>query len=402
MANRNFLLRRSRAIGNARPTMHRGQRQLWQAGVMLLAVAACGRTDAAANAASTAQPFTVHEVAKFSTPWAMAFLPGSGVPLTHRALLTEKEGKLWLVDVRDGKRLEVAGVPVAKVAGQGGLGDVVVHPDFAANRRVYLSYVEAGEGTSGAVLGYGTLDLSAPAKPAIRDFKIIWRQAPKVSGNGHFAHRVAFGPDGLLYLTSGDRQKFDPAQDLNGNLGKVLRLTAEGAPAAGNPWAAKGGVAGQFWTIGHRNPLGIFFAPDGRLWASEMGPQGGDELNLIVAGRNYGYPRVSNGSHYGGEDIPDHKAGDGFEPPKAYWTPSISPGGLLIYSGDKFPAWKGDALIPALSGEALIRVDIEGDKATKADQWDMDARIRAVDQGPDGSVYLLEDEGRLLLLDPAK
>ena len=364
-------------------------------------IAACGRSDGAQDRASAKRPFTVTEVASFSSPWAMDFLPGSGVPLTKMALLTEREGKLWLVDTQTGAKQEVSGIPVANVAGQGGLGDVVVHPDFAGNQRVYLSYVEAGEGgTSGAVLGYGRLVLGQ-GQPRIDGFKIIWRQQPKVDGDGHFSHRIAFGPDSFLYLTSGDRQKFDPAQDMGGNLGKVLRLTDEGAPAPGNPWASRGGVAAQFWSIGHRNLLGIDFAPDGRLWETEMGPQGGDEVNLIVAGRNYGWPRVSNGSHYGGANIPDHKAGDGFEPPKVWWNPSISPGGLLIYAGDKFPAWKGDALIPALSGEALIRVDIDGDKARKADQWDTDQRIRAVDQGPDGNVYLLEDEGRLLRLDPA-
>jgi glucose/arabinose dehydrogenase len=331
----------------------------------------------------------------------MDFLPGSGVPLTKMALLTEREGKLWLVDTATGAKQEVSGAPTAKVAGQGGLGDVVVHPGFAGNQRVYLSFVEAGDdGTSGAALGYGRLVLGQ-SPPRMEGFKVIWRQQPKVDGDGHFSHRVAFGPDGFLYLTSGERQKFDPAQDMGGNLGKVLRLTDEGAPAPGNPWASRGGVAAQFWSIGHRNLLGIAFAPDGRLWESEMGPQGGDEVNLIVAGKNYGWPKASNGSHYGGANIPDHKPGDGFEAPKVWWNPSISPGGLLIYTGDKFPAWKGDALIPALSGEAFIRVDIDGDKAKKADQWDMDQRIRAVDQGPDGSVYLIEDEGRLLRLDPA-
>jgi glucose/arabinose dehydrogenase len=154
--------------------------------------------------------------------------------------------------------------------------------------------------------------------------------------------------------------------------------------------------------MGHRNLLGIAFAPDGRLWETEMGPKGGDELNVVVAGKNYGWPRASNGSHYDGGDIPDHKAGDGFEAPKVWWNPSISPGGLMIYGGDRFAAWKGDALIPALSGEALIRVDIDGDQAVKAEQWDMDARIRAVEQGPDGTVYLLEDGGRLLRLAPAR
>ena len=225
------------------------------------------------------------------------------------------------------------------------------------------------------------------------------------SGRNHYGCRIAFGPDGLMYLTSGDRQKFDPAQNLGGNLGKVLRLTKEGEPAPGNPWASRGGVAAQLWTIGHRNPLGIAFAPDGRLWQTEMGPKGGDELNLIVRGRNYGWPRASNGSHYDTRDIPDHKAGDGFEPPKVFWTPSISPGGLLIYSGDLFPGWKGDAIVPALSGEALIRVDIDGENARKIDQWPMDARIRAADQGPDGAIFLLVDEnsgGKLLRLTPAK
>ena len=373
-------------------------RRLWQAGLLLCtATAACGQATTKA-ALTSAPPFTVHEVAKFSTPWAMAFLPGSGGKLTGSALLTEKEGKLWLVDTATGKRQAVSGLPALYVAEQGGLGDVVVHPNFAANRRVYLSFVEKGAGGTGAALGYGTLDRSGTR---LTGFKTIWRQSPKVDGDGHFAHRIAFGPDGLLYVSSGDRQKMVPAQALDGGLGKVLRLTAEGAPAPGNPWAAKGGIAASFWTIGHRNVLGLSFAPDGKLWASEMGPKGGDELNLVVAGKNYGWPLASNGSHYDGGEIPDHRAGDGFEAPKAWWS-GISPGGLLIYSGDKYAAWKGDALIPALSGEALLRVDLNGDTATKADQWPMDARIRAVDEGPDGSVYLIEDAGRLVRLDPAR
>lgn len=350
------------------------------------------------------QPFVVAEVADFDTPWAMAFLPGSGARLTSMALVTEKEGRLWLVDVRDGRRTAVSGVPRVKVAGQGGLGDVMPHPDFAANRRVYLSYAEDGPGGSGgAALGYGTLDLANASAPALRDFKIIWRQHPKVSGNGHFSHRIAFGPDGFLYLSSGDRQKMDPAQEFEGNLGKVLRLTDEGASAPGNPYADRGGVATQFWSMGHRNMLGMQFAGDGRLWVAEMGPEGGDEINLVLPGRNYGWPRASNGSHYGGRDIPDHRPGDGFEAPKVWWTPSISPGGLLIYDGDAFPQWKGDALVGALSGEALLRVDIDGKTVTKAEQWPMNGRIRAVDQGPGGKLYLLEDgnsRGRLLRLDP--
>jgi len=371
-----------------------------QASLAFMLVAGCQSPARPVSGDGGRPPFTTTQIASFSSPWAMAFLPGSGLPLTSLALVSEKGGKLWLVDVRDGSKRAVAGVPAVEVAGQGGLGDVVVHPGFAGNQRVYLSFVEAGPGgTSGAALGYGRLVIGS-GEPRIDGFKIIWRQVPKVDGSAHFSHRIAFGPDGLLYLTSGERMKFDPAQDFSVNLGKVLRLTDEGAPAPGNPWASRGGVTAQLWTLGHRNLLGLAFDADGRLWETEMGPQGGDELNLIVAGRNYGWPRASNGSHYGGADIPDHRPGDGFEPPKAWWNPSISPAGLLIYQGDRFPAWKGDALIPALSGEALIRVDLDGASARKAGQWPMGARIRSVDQGPDGSVYLLEDGGRLLRLDP--
>ncbi len=372
-------------------------------GAAALALVGCSVAQAP-EAGAADRPFAIAEVATFESPWALEFLPGSGVPVTNMALLSERKGSLWLVDAASGKKTAVTGVPLAAVAGQGGLGDVVADPDFAGNQRVYLTYVEAGEGnTSGAVLGYGTLDLSNAAAPALRDFKIIWRQSPKIVGNGHFAHRIAFGRDGFLYLTSGERQEMTPAQDFGGNLGKVLRLTKEGQPAPGNPWASRGGVAAEFWTMGHRNLLGIGFAPDGRLWQTEMGPKGGDELNLIVAGRNYGWPNASNGSHYDGAAIPDHQLGDGFEAPKVWWNPSVSPGGLLIYSGDLFKGWKGDALVPALSGQALIRVDIDGDRATKADQWDMGARIRAADQGPDGAIYLLVDEksgGKLLRLRP--
>lgn len=375
--------------------------------MLLLACAGGTSNEAQArDSASSKMPFATAEVADFDQPWAIEFLPGSGRRLTDLALVTEKSGALWLVDSRDGSKRAVAGAPAAKVAGQGGLGDVVVHPDFAANRRVYISFVEAGEGgTSGAALGYGTLALDG--QPRIENFRVIWRQSPKVEGNGHFAHRIAFGPDGFLYVTSGDRQKFDPAQDLGGNLGKVLRLTAEGAPAPGNPWASRGGVAREFYSIGHRNQLGLDFAPDGRLWAVEMGPKHGDELNLIVAGRNYGWPRVSNGSHYDGRDIPDHKPGDGYEAPKAWWDPAISPGGMLIYDGAMFKGWRGDALIAGLSGQSLSHVDIEGDRVVARHDFPMGARIRAVEEGPEGALYVLEDGGRgsggrLLRLTPTR
>ena len=366
--------------------------RLLQAALAAALVGACqSQGSAQREAANSDRPFTVTEVARFSTPWAMAFLPGSGVPVTNMALLTEKEGRLWLVDVTNGNRTAVSGVPSVLVAGQGGLGDVMPHPDFAGNRRVYLSFVEDGpNGTSGATLGYGTLDLANASAPALKDFKVIWRQQPKVRGDNHFSHRIAFAGDGTIFLSSGERFQFDPAQDPNSDLGKIIHLTAEGQP-----------IGGRFYTLGHRNVLGLAFAPDGRLWATEMGPKGGDEVNLIIAGKNYGWPRVSNGSHYDGRDIPDHRPGDGYEAPKIWWNPSISPAGMIIYTGDRFPAWKGDMILGALSGEALIRVDIDDDQAAKADQWPMGTRIREVEQGPDGSVYLLEDGGRLLRLDPA-
>lgn len=361
-----------------------------------LLITACGTSAStpAPAAAGAQRPFTTSEVARFETPWAMDFLPGSGVRVTGMALVTEREGKLWLVDSNSGRKQQVGGVPTAVVAGQGGLGDVVVHPGFAGNQRVYLSYVEAGpNGTSGGAIGYGRLVIGQGA-PRLEGFKAIWRQQPKVEGNGHFAHRIAFAPDGTMFVSSGDRQKMQPAQDRNSDLGKIIHMTAEGQR-----------IGGRFYSMGHRNVLGLAIAPDGRLWASEMGPRHGDELNLIVRGRNYGWPEASYGSHYEGVPIPDDHKGRGFEEPKAWWNPAISPGSLLIYNGDLFPQWKGDALIGALSGEALVRVDIDGDKARKAGQWNLGRRIRAVDQGPRGEIYLLEDgrggPGRLVRLEPA-
>ena len=360
---------------------------------LLLVLTACGGSPSATAQGGEGgpRPFTVTPVAAFDMPWAMSFLPGSGVPLTALALVSERDGRLWLVDTSNGKRQVVSGVPAVKVAGQGGLGDVVASPDFAGNRRVYLSFAEAGPGgTSGAALGYGTLELGQ-GPPRLEGFKIIWRQQPKVKGGNHYSHRIAFAPDGTLFLSSGERFQFEPAQDPNVDLGKIVHLTAEGQP-----------IGGRYYTLGHRNVLGLAFAPDGRLWETEMGPKGGDELNLIEPGKNYGWPVVSYGSHYDGRDIPDDHAAKGFAEPKLWWNPSISPSGLIIYSGDLFPQWKGDAILGALSGQALIRADLDGASARKADQWDMVARIREVEQGPKGEVYLLEDKGRLLRLEPVR
>ncbi len=385
-------------------------RHFRQAAFPLLILVGCsggatgGTTGGPAAVQGTGRPFQVQEVADFNEPWAMTFLPGG-----EHGLITEKPGKLKLWRVADNRVTEVAGVPSVAYGGQGGLGDIVLHPGFAENRIVYLSWVEAGEGgTRGAVVGRARLAMDAGSGTAsLTDLAVIWRQTPKQGGRGHYAHRIAFGPDGKLYITSGEREEFAPAQEMTGNLGKIVRLNDDGSVPADNPFASQGGVAAQLWTLGHRNPLGLAFAPDGRLWSSEMGPRGGDEFNRVERGANYGYPIVSDGIHYDGRDIPDHATRPEFNAPEIVWTPVISPSSMIFYTGAAFPAWRGNALIGGLSAKGLIRVQIDGDTAREVERYDLGARIREVEQGPDGAVYILEDEargsqGRLLKLTPAR
>ncbi|MEA3066334.1 MAG: aldose sugar dehydrogenase [Sphingomonadales bacterium] len=363
---------------------------------LLLAACSAGSEGAAAPQASGSRPFQVRPIARFDEPWAMAFLPGTG-----QALITEKAGKLKLLWSDTGRVSDVAGVPPVDYGGQLGLGDVVLHPDFARNRLVYLSWSEPGPNdTRGPVVGRARLS-AGPGAPRLEGLQVIWR-AEKTDGRFHHSHRIAFGPDGKLFITSGERMKFTPAQDLSSSLGKVIRLNDDGSVPADNPFAYRGGVAATVWSYGHRNLLGLAFDAQGRLWEDEMGPKGGDEVNLIEKGRNYGWPIVSNGDNYDGSPIPDHPARPEFQAPKLWWNPSISPSSLMIYSGSLFPQWRGSAFIGALSGKALIRVALDGSSARKAEQWDMGERIREVEQGPDGSLYLLEDApgGRLLKLIP--
>ena len=350
-----------------------------------------------AKTAEGEEAFIATPIATFQEPWAMSFLPDG------RLLVTEKRGRLLMVTQDGEKSRPIAGVPDVDYRGQGGLGDVVPHPDFASNSMVYISYVEAGDNnTRGAAVARATLSLNDKGG-SLSDLEVIWRQHPKVKGKGHYGHRIAFSEDGYLYLSSGERQKFDPAHDMMQNLGKIVRLHHDGSVPDDNPFADQGGVTAQIWSLGHRNPLGIAFDEQGRLWNVEMGPRGGDELNLVVRGNNYGYPTVSNGKHYNGKKIPDHDTRPEFAAPKVWWTPVISPAGLMFYSGDVFPDWKGNAFIAGLSAEALVRVSIDGDLAEEAERLEMGKRIRAVKQGPDGAIWLLEDRdgGRLLKLTPA-
>jgi glucose/arabinose dehydrogenase len=322
-------------------------------------------------------------------------------------LVTEKAGQLLLLSADGRRRVQVAGVPPVDSEGQGGLMDVVLHPSFASNRLVYLSASQAGPGGKGVVLMRGRL-VETGGGARLDGLSTLFRATPFVGGNGHYSGRIAFSPDGrYLFFTNGEREKFEPAQDPRATLGKVLRLTPDGKPAPGNPLAARG-FHPAVWSYGHRNLLGIAFDAQGNLWEQEMGPRHGDELNLVLPGRNYGYPRASNGDHYDGRAIPDHKPGDGFEAPKASWNPAISPAGLIIYSGSLFPAWRGSAFLGGMNEPGLVRVPLNGTRAGAPQFWDMGgARIREVEQGPDGAIYLLEDgrrnsQGRLLKLTPAR
>jgi glucose/arabinose dehydrogenase len=244
----------------------------------------------------------------------------------------------------------------------------------------------------------------------------LWRQYPKLVGAGHYGHRLQFDGAGYLWISSGDRQKFTPAQDMQSSVGKILRLHDDGSVPVDNPFVDylatdafvdDEGVYAQIWSLGHRNPLGLAFDLDGQLWELEHGPAGGDELNRIVRGGNYGYPVVSNGNHYDGRYIPDHDTRPEFLKPAAWWTPVISPGNLIVYKGDRFSGWRGNALVAGLSSRAIVRIELDGDTAREVARYDMGVRLRCVTEGPGGELWVLEDEtdgagGRLLKLTPGR
>ena len=338
--------------------------------------------DSELNAQSPA--FTTTEVADFEDPWALTFLPDG------RLLVTEKAGELKILDVESGTLSDVAGVPGVAYSGQGGFGDVVLHPDFGENSLVYLSYSEP---PGQAAVARARLELGDDGG-ALAGFEVLWRQSEEIPARGHFGQRIAFG-DGYLWISSGERQQGTPAQDMQENLGKIVRLNHDGSVPDDNPFVDQGGVPAEIWSLGHRNPLGLAFDASGQLWNVEMGPQGGDELNRVERGANYGWPTVSNGVNYGGGPIPDHDTRPEFNAPAVYWVPSISPSSLLFYDGDAFPQWQGDAFIGGLSSQSIRRIEFDGEGgAVEAGHFEMGMRIRGLAQGPDGAIWAIEDGSR--------
>ncbi|MGP4669616.1 PQQ-dependent sugar dehydrogenase [Agrobacterium pusense] len=351
--------------------------------------------NAGGRPASVVMPFTERAIAEFDTPWALAFLPDG------RMLVSEKPGRIFLV-TQAGEKTELGNMPDVAASGQNGMLDIAVAPDFATSSTIYFTYVGPDVGGSRLVLSRARLAVSG-REAALADSTVIWRQTPG-GGGGQPGGIIAFSQDGLhLFLAVGDRMQPTSAQNPTLARGKVLRLNLDGSTPKDNPLASRGGVEAQSWTTGHRNPYGLAFAPDGRLWLHEMGPRGGDELNLIEQGNNYGWPHVSNGNEYGGGDIPDHDTRPEFAPPALYWTPVIAPAGLAFYEGDLFPKWQGSALIGGLSVRSLVRIafDVQG-RPDEAERWNMSARIRDVAVAPDGAVWILEDAnpGNLSRLTP--
>jgi len=382
----------------------------------LIASAADAQVNAGEQQADPGLPFNMTSVATFDLPWRIAFLPDG------RMLVTEKVGRLQLVTPQ-GAKTEVRGVPRSYYQGQNGMLGVFLSPHYATDHNVYLTYVEPGDYGGGLALGRGRLVLDGE-RTALDGFQVLWRQMPKGKG-GQAGAQIAFSPDGkYLFLTVGDRQRMAPAQDPDQPVGKILRLTLDGKPAPGNPMEGRTGAStiplidpptdtdaartarvvstytfstpnltpAETWTAGHRTPYGLAFGPDGRLWEVEHGPRGGDELNLIEPGKNYGWPLVSYGKNYNGVPIASPDTRPDLTRPVIYWDPVIAPGNLMFYSGRVFPQWDGSALISGLESKAIVRVTFDGKGgATAVQRWTIGKRVRDIAEAPDGSLWMLED-----------
>lgn len=351
------------------------------------------------SSAAVAQEFTVETVASgLANPWGMAVLPD------NRILVTERSGTLRIVHTDGSLSKPLKGMPDVVAKGQGGLLDVALAPDFPDSKRIYFSFAEAGEnGTASTAVAYGTL-----GDDSITDVKTIFSQQPKAKGGNHFGSRIAFAPDGTLFITTGDRWDLsDKAQTLDTHIGKLIRINADGSIPADNPYAD--GTAGlpEIWSYGHRNMQGAAIHPKtGKIWTHEHGARGGDEINIPVAGGNFGWPKASYGSHYTMIPIKDDHKGQGFVEPIHYWTPSIAPSGMHFYTGAAFPDWQGDLFVGALAGQHVAHLKLDGDTVASERKLltDREARFRDVDEDNNGNLLLLtdSDEGELLRLVPKR
>ena len=336
-------------------------------------------------------------VSGLNHPWGMAFLPDS------RLLITERNtGRLYIMNTDKSLSEPLAGVPEVRVEGQGGLMDVALDPDFEENNYVYLSYAKPGEGgTSTTALGRGNL-----VDNRIENFEDIFVKEPYIAASGHFGNRIEFSPDGkYLFFALGDRFQFDPAQDLSNHIGTVIRIHPDGSVPEDNPFVGQENAKDEIWSYGHRNIEAMAFQPEtGQLWIGEMGPKGGDELNKIERGANYGWPEVSWGIHYDGRDIPDPPTRPEFTDAVTHWTPVISPSGMMFYEGDMFPDWKNNAFIGGLTSQEVVRLVFEGTDIKEEDRLPMPGRIRDVKMAPDGSIYALTDanDGKVLRISATK
>jgi len=329
-------------------------------------------------------------------PWGLAFLPDG------RMLVTERPGRLRFVG-KDGALSEpIAGVPAVHAKGQGGLLDVILDPEFTQNSVIYLSYAERGEGDeNGTAVARARLDGNRLA-----DISVIFRQQPKFASGHHFGSRLVFARDGNLFVTTGERNsQRDLAQDLGTHIGKVLRITKDGAPPADNPFIAKKGALPEIWSYGHRNIQGAALYPaTGELWTHEHGPRGGDEINVTRPGRNYGWPVITYGREYSGPSIGEGTEKEGMEQPLHYWVPSIAPSGMVFHSGNAYPAWKGQLFVGALAATQLVRLELDPEGHVRSEERiAIGKRVRDVREGPDGALYLLTDEdaGQVLRVVPA-
>jgi len=395
----------------------------------LLASAGWAQVNIGEQKPEASLPFTMTTVSTFELPWRIAFLPDG------RMLVTEKVGPIWLVSAKGEKISPVGNTPPVYWQGQSGMHGVFLSPHYSTDHYVYLTYAEPGDYGGGLALARARLNVTDTGA-RLGNFEVLWRQMPRGKG-GQEGAQVAFSPDGqFLFLSVGDRQRMTPAQDPNQPVGKILRLTLDGKPAPGNPDFGKTGASSvplidpprdtetaktakvvsiynfpaenltpsETWASGVRTPYGLAFSPAGELWEVEHGPQGGDELNLIEKGKNYGWPLVSYGKNYNNVPIPSPDTRPDLAKPVLYWVPVIAPGNLMFYTGSKtFPQWDGSGLVSGLGSKALVRIVFDGHGGAKAaERWDVGKRIRDVEEAPDGSLWMLEDSnpGALIHVTP--